>query len=214
MPKGAICEDHVLIVPIVHEASTLALREATWREMERFKTALRRYFASQDKELVVLDRNVATEGATHCHGRLWVFLRRRPRPQATCSRPRERNTTSSFTILNIQGCHFRFVGPSLDARPLVSRSTSSYAALNPLARLASVISNAKSPQLATPDISTPEVVGDVQPSEGSGPLPYTSGSGEPGSLANEVGSKGASKVHAEHVLVTRLVQAFVRKGFK
>jgi diadenosine tetraphosphate (Ap4A) HIT family hydrolase len=67
MPKGAICEDHLLIVPIAHEASTMALSEETWREMERFKAALRRYFASQDKELLVIDRNVATLGATHCH---------------------------------------------------------------------------------------------------------------------------------------------------
>ncbi|GMF20547.1 unnamed protein product [Phytophthora lilii] len=67
MPKGAICGDHLLIVPIAHEASTMALGEETWREMERFKAALRRYFASQDKELLVIDRNVATLGATHCH---------------------------------------------------------------------------------------------------------------------------------------------------
>ncbi|POM76771.1 Nuclear protein [Phytophthora palmivora] len=67
MPKGAICGDHLLIVPIAHEASTLALSEATWQEMERFKAALRRYFASQDKELLVIDRNVTTLGATHCH---------------------------------------------------------------------------------------------------------------------------------------------------
>lgn len=67
MPKGAICEDHVLIVPIAHEATTLKLQDDTWREMERFKAALRRYFASQDKELLVIDRNVATLGATHCH---------------------------------------------------------------------------------------------------------------------------------------------------
>uniref|UniRef100_A0AAV1UWX0 Cwf19-like C-terminal domain-containing protein n=1 Tax=Peronospora matthiolae TaxID=2874970 RepID=A0AAV1UWX0_9STRA len=67
MPKGAICEDHVLIVPIAHEGSTLALSENTWCEIERFKEALRRYFASRDKEMLVIDRNVATLGATHCH---------------------------------------------------------------------------------------------------------------------------------------------------
>ncbi|KAI9921798.1 hypothetical protein PsorP6_001417 [Peronosclerospora sorghi] len=38
--------------------------------MERFKAALRRYFASQDKEPVVLDHNVATQGTTHCHPQL------------------------------------------------------------------------------------------------------------------------------------------------
>jgi hypothetical protein len=67
MPKGAISIDHVLIVPIAHEMTTMKLSDATWKEMNRFKEALRAYFASQDKELLVLDRNTTTIGATHCH---------------------------------------------------------------------------------------------------------------------------------------------------
>ncbi|KAI9916827.1 hypothetical protein PsorP6_018151 [Peronosclerospora sorghi] len=38
--------------------------------MERFNAAFHRNFSSHDKELVVLDRNVATQGATHCHVQL------------------------------------------------------------------------------------------------------------------------------------------------
>lgn len=67
MPKGAISIDHVLIVPIAHEMSTMKLSEATWKEMNRFKEALREFFASQGKELLVFDRNTTTIGATHCH---------------------------------------------------------------------------------------------------------------------------------------------------
>ncbi|KAI9906153.1 hypothetical protein PsorP6_014057 [Peronosclerospora sorghi] len=117
-------------------------------------------------------------------------------------------------FVHMQGCHFCVVGPSLDARPPLSRSTSSYAALNPLARLASVMSSDKSPQLATSATLTPDVVGEVPPREGSGPVPRKMSRGEPGSLASEIGRKGASTVHAEHVLVTRLVQTFVQRGFK
>lgn len=67
MPKGAINGDHLLIVPIAHEASTMKLSAATWSEIEKFKSALRDLFASQGKDMIVLDRNVQTIGAAHCH---------------------------------------------------------------------------------------------------------------------------------------------------
>lgn len=67
MPKGAINADHLLIVPIAHEASSMKLSGATWDEIGRFKSALRAFFASQDKDMVVFDRNIQTMGATHCH---------------------------------------------------------------------------------------------------------------------------------------------------
>ncbi|KAF1313416.1 Nuclear protein, partial [Globisporangium splendens] len=67
MPKGAINPDHLLIVPIAHEASSMKLRVDTWKEIERFKSALREFFASQDKDMIVFDRNIQTIGATHCH---------------------------------------------------------------------------------------------------------------------------------------------------
>lgn len=67
MPKGAINPDHLLIVPIAHEASSMKLSADTWKEIEHFKSVLRKFFASQDKEMVVFDRNIQTIGATHCH---------------------------------------------------------------------------------------------------------------------------------------------------
>jgi hypothetical protein len=67
MPKGAINEDHALIVPIAHEASTSKLSTATLAEIDRFKHALGEYFRAQDKEMIVFDRNILTVGATHCH---------------------------------------------------------------------------------------------------------------------------------------------------
>lgn len=67
MPKGAINSDHVLIVPIAHEASTLALSPKATDEVARFLAALRAYFGAQGKDMVVFDRNVSTLGATHCH---------------------------------------------------------------------------------------------------------------------------------------------------
>ncbi|TMW61954.1 hypothetical protein Poli38472_009447 [Pythium oligandrum] len=67
MPKGAINEDHVLIVPIAHEASTSKLSDGCMKEIARFKEGLRKYFDSQDKDMVLFDRNILTVGATHCH---------------------------------------------------------------------------------------------------------------------------------------------------
>lgn len=67
MPKGAINSDHVLIVPIAHASSTTALSAAAWTEIERFKRGLRDLFAANGKEMIVLDRNVQTIGAAHCH---------------------------------------------------------------------------------------------------------------------------------------------------
>ncbi|TYZ62268.1 hypothetical protein PybrP1_010236 [[Pythium] brassicae (nom. inval.)] len=67
MPKGAINGDHLLIVPIAHEPATTTLSAATWAEIERFKRALRDLFWAQGKEMLVLDRNVQTIGAAHCH---------------------------------------------------------------------------------------------------------------------------------------------------
>lgn len=67
IPKGAINEDHILIVPIAHKASSVQLSRSTWDEIERFKKQLRAYFDAQDKEMIVMDRNVATIGAAHAH---------------------------------------------------------------------------------------------------------------------------------------------------
>ncbi|KAF1783464.1 Immunoglobulin-like fold [Phytophthora cactorum] len=123
---------------------------------------------------------------------------------------------------HMKGCHFCFVGPSVDSPSVLPRSSSNNAALNPIVRLARVISNDKSvlEQSHKPiDVQVgPEVTGAVPPSSSppTGPVTLSrkQSPGEPGALASEIGSIGASKVHAEHESVTRLVLMFLQKGFK
>lgn len=67
LPKGALSHDHILIIPIVHEKSTIQLSPSCKEEIERFKSQLRRMFASEGKEMIVFDRNVHSIGAAHCH---------------------------------------------------------------------------------------------------------------------------------------------------
>jgi diadenosine tetraphosphate (Ap4A) HIT family hydrolase len=67
IPKGAIVPDHILIIPIVHESSVMRLSDACIEEINKFKQALKKMFASQNKEIILFDRNIATIGATHTH---------------------------------------------------------------------------------------------------------------------------------------------------
>ncbi|OWZ15845.1 hypothetical protein PHMEG_00010450 [Phytophthora megakarya] len=118
----------------------------------------------------------------------------------------------------MKGCHFCFVGPSLESPPVLHRSTSNNAAINTIVRLARVISNQEPNQKSIEVSVAPEVVGEVAPSSSppNGPVTLSrkQSPGEPGALACEIGSSGASKAHAEHVSVTRLVLMFLQKGFK
>lgn len=122
---------------------------------------------------------------------------------------------------HMKGCHFCFVGPSVDASSL-KRSTSNKNVLNPIVRLARVISSDKSHH-APAHVPKPieisvaaDVSGEAPSSMPIGPasLARKQSPGEPGALATEIGSGGASKVHAEHISVTRLVLMFLQKGFK
>ncbi|GMF22435.1 unnamed protein product [Phytophthora lilii] len=127
---------------------------------------------------------------------------------------------------HMKGCHFCFVGPSVDSPSVLPRSSSNNPALNTIVRLARVISNDKSLHSSGQDtIQKPidvsvavEVIGDLPPSSTGTTAPVAlsrkQSPGEPGALASEIGSVGASKVHAEHVSVTRLVLMFLQKGFK
>ncbi|KAG7388564.1 hypothetical protein PHYPSEUDO_012201 [Phytophthora pseudosyringae] len=118
---------------------------------------------------------------------------------------------------HMKGCHFCFVGPSVDSPSVLPRSSSNNAALSTIVRLARVISNDKSvqePNQKPVEIHVAaEVAGEVT-STGPVALSRKQSPGEPGALASEIGSSGASKVHAEHVSVTRLVLMFLQKGFK
>ncbi|KAK1941901.1 ABC transporter G family member 31 [Phytophthora citrophthora] len=123
---------------------------------------------------------------------------------------------------HMKGCHFCFVGPSVESTPALPRSLSNNGALNTIVRLARVISNDKSAhdsvQKAIEVTVAAEVAGGTLLSSAPPIEPVTlsrkQSPGEPGALASEIGSNGASKVHAEHVSVTRLVQLFLQKEFR
>ncbi|KAG1696593.1 hypothetical protein DVH05_018286 [Phytophthora capsici] len=123
---------------------------------------------------------------------------------------------------HMKGCHFCFVGPSVESTPALPRSSSNNGALNTIVRLARVISNDKSAhdsvQKSLEVTVAAEVAGGTLLSSAPPIDPVTlsrkQSPGEPGALASEIGSNGASKVHAEHVSVTRLVQLFLEKEFK
>jgi hypothetical protein len=127
---------------------------------------------------------------------------------------------------HMNGCHFCFIGPSVDSPSVLPRSSSNNAAINTIVRLARVISSDKSQhppaqeaiQKAIEVTIAEGVAGEEPPSSSppTGPvaLSRTQSPGEPGALASEIGSSGASKVHAEHMSVTRLVLMFLQKGFK
>jgi diadenosine tetraphosphate (Ap4A) HIT family hydrolase len=67
--KGAITDDHVLVVPVEHFASSQALPHAAHAELERYLSALRSCWAGKGKELVGFERHMALRksGGNHCH---------------------------------------------------------------------------------------------------------------------------------------------------
>ncbi|EEY61559.1 uncharacterized protein PITG_01878 [Phytophthora infestans T30-4] len=118
----------------------------------------------------------------------------------------------------MKGCHFCFVGPSVESPAVLPRPSSNNAAMNTIVRLARVISSDKSVQEQSQKPIEAHVAEHVATSSSLPPGPATlsrkQSPGEPGALASEIGSNGASKVHAEHESVTRLVLMFLQKGFK
>ncbi|CAN0194872.1 unnamed protein product, partial [Phaeothamnion confervicola] len=67
VPKGFLSPDHVVIVPVAHTARYSELAPEAAEEVERFKAALRDYYASQGAEAFVFERCVKTQGAYHLH---------------------------------------------------------------------------------------------------------------------------------------------------
>ncbi|CAI5722677.1 unnamed protein product [Hyaloperonospora brassicae] len=124
----------------------------------------------------------------------------------------------------MKGCHFCFVGPSIDSPSFLTRSSSKNAALNSAVRLARVISNDNPQCLTVHDpIQKRADVGEQAKVAGTTTVPSTdpvtlsrkqSPAPESGALASELTSYELSKVHAEHLSVTRLVQVFLQNGFK
>lgn len=60
LAKGGLVPDHVLILPIGHHQSTVELSEEILKELERYKSSLRKYFKSIGKSCVIFERNFKT----------------------------------------------------------------------------------------------------------------------------------------------------------
>lgn len=116
----------------------------------------------------------------------------------------------------MKGCHFCFVGPSVDSLSVSSKSLSKKTGLNPITRLTSVMSNDKSAREPNQKIHT--VHGAAEKMKGvsllTSPLRGPVGFGESGAVSSNISSLEASLFHAEHVSVTRIVLMFLQKGFK
>lgn len=69
LDKGAITDDHVLVVPVEHYPSTLDVPESTADEISRYISALKSYYASEGKVLVGFERymRLRKSGGNHCH---------------------------------------------------------------------------------------------------------------------------------------------------
>ena len=83
LPKGGITPDHVLIIPISHTPSLAGASPGLREEVERFKTALGRMFASQGgKGMVAFERVLhSRRGETPQHTHMQVV----PVPAATAA---------------------------------------------------------------------------------------------------------------------------------
>jgi diadenosine tetraphosphate (Ap4A) HIT family hydrolase len=71
LPKGPVDEFHVLIVPVTHVPSMAMAPPSVVTDVGRYVQALRKWYASHDRELVMFERAVRTRGSAHAH--LQVF---------------------------------------------------------------------------------------------------------------------------------------------
>ena len=67
--KGAINENHILIVPIEHHACSVDLPVSTMEEIGRYMSALSSYYASRGQMMVGFERfmRLRKSGGNHCH---------------------------------------------------------------------------------------------------------------------------------------------------
>jgi len=80
VPKGPLCPEHVLLIPINHVAGLAQLSPVEWDEFVRYTKALRLMYAEQETEgegeggkedegqrMVLFERRLETRGAKHTH---------------------------------------------------------------------------------------------------------------------------------------------------
>eukprot|EP00029_Vermamoeba_vermiformis_P007156 TRINITY_DN3009_c0_g1_i1.p1 TRINITY_DN3009_c0_g1~~TRINITY_DN3009_c0_g1_i1.p1 ORF type:complete len:564 (-),score=103.13 TRINITY_DN3009_c0_g1_i1:17-1708(-) len=73
LAKGPINEYHVLIVPLEHISATTYASEATTKEMNNYKNALTKFFASKGMDPIIFERNVPLKGRGTLHTHLQVM---------------------------------------------------------------------------------------------------------------------------------------------
>ena len=65
LPKGGISAGHLLIVPIAHHDSMSVAPDSIVEESERYKRALKKFFASHNEKTLIVERCVTTQGPQH-----------------------------------------------------------------------------------------------------------------------------------------------------
>eukprot|EP01029_Cantina_marsupialis_P006916 TRINITY_DN17636_c0_g1_i1.p1 TRINITY_DN17636_c0_g1~~TRINITY_DN17636_c0_g1_i1.p1 ORF type:complete len:562 (+),score=188.89 TRINITY_DN17636_c0_g1_i1:175-1686(+) len=71
LPKGPLCERHVLIIPIQHSPSVAALPAETIVEMWNYVIALHAFFGENNEMPVIFERFLNAGAATHAHLELY-----------------------------------------------------------------------------------------------------------------------------------------------
>ncbi|XP_053385188.1 CWF19-like protein 1 isoform X3 [Mercenaria mercenaria] len=61
LAKGALVDEHILILPIGHYQSTVTVPEEVLEEIERYKKAIKKYLKKQGKAVVFFERNYKTQ---------------------------------------------------------------------------------------------------------------------------------------------------------
>ncbi|KAK2146142.1 hypothetical protein LSH36_629g01064 [Paralvinella palmiformis] len=61
LAKGGLTDDHVLILPIGHYQSTVSAPSEIIDEIDKYKTALRKFFKSHNKSVIFYERNYKTQ---------------------------------------------------------------------------------------------------------------------------------------------------------
>eukprot|EP00743_Colponemidia_sp_Colp-15_P006571 GILK01007080.1.p1 GENE.GILK01007080.1~~GILK01007080.1.p1 ORF type:complete len:636 (-),score=121.89 GILK01007080.1:14-1921(-) len=84
LAKGGIVPQHVLLLPITHYPSYLAVPDDVAKEIEQYKDALRSFFASQNQEVVIFERNVPMSNSSAMHMNIQVV----PIPKEAASEAR------------------------------------------------------------------------------------------------------------------------------
>jgi len=82
VPKGPLCREHVLLIPINHVAGLAQLSPVEWEEFEKYTKALRLMYAEQKEgeeegdgeeegqRMVLFERRLETRGARHTHAQI------------------------------------------------------------------------------------------------------------------------------------------------